>query len=161
VTTMLATDALPLWTKKSVPGATPVPERKCPEQQHGVWVGGKCEVYHRLATLCFVVDLADPRAGAWAFAPRRAADPQSFGCERGGTNGPEYGVTWSAAAYALVQPTAKTTGVGVRTKVRVWGDRRSGKALVGYVLRREGVIIIAHWSSVCESSHLCRSPLVR
>ena len=39
---------VPLWTKNVVSGATPVPERKCPEQQHGVYVGYMCEIYRRL-----------------------------------------------------------------------------------------------------------------
>jgi len=38
VTSDLVTAPFPLWTKKVVPGQTPAPERKCPEQQKGTWV---------------------------------------------------------------------------------------------------------------------------
>lgn len=73
--------AVPLWTKRVVSGATPVPERKCPEQQHGVYVAHKCELYARLASLCVTVDL-DAATGAWFVSPRHAKTPEGCGCEK-------------------------------------------------------------------------------
>ena len=56
----MVTMPIPLWNKRTVPGATPVPERKCPEQQRGVYVGaGKCEIYTRLTSICVRARLLD------------------------------------------------------------------------------------------------------
>ena len=81
ISTLVLPQSLPLWTKRSVSGATPVPERKCPEQQHGVYVGHMCEIYARLASLCVAVDL-NRATGAWFLSPRHASKPEGIGCEK-------------------------------------------------------------------------------
>jgi hypothetical protein len=81
VSTLVLPKALPLWTKRSVSGATPVPERKCPEQQHGVYVGHMCEIYARLASVCVAADL-NRATGEWFLSPRHASKPEGVGCEK-------------------------------------------------------------------------------
>jgi hypothetical protein len=98
---MNKTSSLPLWTKKVVPGATPVPERKCPDQQHGTWIRNRCEIYRRFMSLCVLVDL-DRGTGIYSLAPQRKNDPTSYGCDRKVTDG----ARWNPAAYTLVRATA-------------------------------------------------------
>mmetsp|Transcript_28141 Transcript_28141/g.62791 ORF Transcript_28141/g.62791 Transcript_28141/m.62791 type:complete len:474 (+) Transcript_28141:217-1638(+) len=124
VVSTLATEPVWLWTRQVVPGRTPVPEQKCPQQQHGVWVKGRCEIYSRIQSLCVVVDF-DPTTKTWAFAPKKGdKDPLSYGCvkrpDRGqGLEGDRESsrAEWRAPRYTLAKVTAKTSGVGKSQKV--------------------------------------------
>jgi len=104
VTTVLSTLSIPLWTKKVVPGATPVPARKCPDQQHGTWVRNRCEIYRRLSAMCVLVDL-DEETGQYHLQPQRNKDSNSYGCERSSSSMSD-NVRWNPATYSLVRVTA-------------------------------------------------------
>lgn len=101
VISVMKTTDLPLWTKKVVPGATPVPERKCPDQQHGTWIRNRCEIYRRLLSVCVLVDL-DKSTGSYSLIPQKKSDSQSYGCDRKMADG----ARWNPAAYTLVRATA-------------------------------------------------------
>lgn len=104
IESVMSTYSIPLWTKKVVPGATPVPARKCPDQQHGTWAQNKCEIYHRLVEICVLVDF-DAETSKYNLKPQRNKDPNSYGCERG-NSGYDGNTRWSPATYALIRATA-------------------------------------------------------
>lgn len=91
-----------LWTKTIIHAQTPAPETKCPRSQHGVYVKGKCEIYHRLSEICVQVELKGDKT--WALALRDDTDPLSFGCELTKDRMTDK-IKWKALTYTLVQPT--------------------------------------------------------
>jgi hypothetical protein len=91
-TSTVTIDDAPLGYRKTMHAKTPAPERKCPTQQRGIYnkATGKCDVYERLAILCFQVAL-DGATKEWV----RGGD---------GHGGCSSSSDWSVGTYNLVKP---------------------------------------------------------